>query len=217
LFTTFSQVDTSTTRRFGGTGLGLAISKQLVEGMGGEIDFSSTPGQGSCFWFELPLQPASDQVADAAGQRDPGLALRESVLSSDLKRPAQGAYRLLLAEDNLINQKLAMTLLTRLGYEVDLVVNGFEALDAVKKHPYDAVLMDIQMPQMDGLEATQAIRALGGSFASLPIIALTANAMQSDREAALACGMTDFIAKPFVRGDLTACLNRWVSGRSSTS
>jgi CheY-like chemotaxis protein len=213
----FRQADASTTRRHGGTGLGLAISKQLVEGMGGEIDFSSTPGQGSCFWFELPLQPASDQVADAAGQRDPGLALRESVLSSDLKRPAQGAYRLLLAEDNLINQKLAMTLLTRLGYEVDLVVNGFEALDAGKKHPYDAVLMDIQMPQMDGLEATQAIRALGGSFASLPIIALTANAMQSDREAALACGMTDFIAKPFVRGDLTACLNRWVSGRSSTS
>ena len=195
LFTNFKQAESSTTRRFGGTGLGLAISKRLAEGMGGTIGVNSTPGEGSCFWFELPLHTvvmAPAVVAPAAASAVP---------------EAPAALRVLLVEDHTVNQKLAMTLLQRLGYAADLAENGQQAVDAVAATPYAMVLMDMQMPVMDGIEATRIIRASG---AKLPIVALTANAMQSDQDACRAAGMDDFLGKPFSRADLAACLERWI-------
>jgi CheY-like chemotaxis protein len=200
LFSNFRQAESSTTRRYGGTGLGLAISKRLVEGMGGTIGVDSTLGQGSCFWFELPL---------AIAQMDPHKPSSDSpaalVLASD-SRTAPQDCRVLLVEDHPVNQKLAMTLLQRLGYAADLAENGQQAVEAVAATSYAVVLMDMQMPVMDGIEATRIIRASG---AKLPIVALTANAMQSDQDACRAAGMDDFLGKPFSRADLAACLERW--------
>ena len=200
LFGDFSQVDASTTRRFGGTGLGLAISKRLVEGMGGKIGVDSTPGHGSTFWFELPLETTTEPVPAAAHDHAPA-------------GPATAATgRLLLVEDNPINQKLALTLLERLGHAADLAENGIRALEQAAANDYALILMDMQMPEMDGLEATRRLRAGAGRNAATPIVALTANAMQADRDACREAGMNDFLAKPFNRAELAACLARWLSG-----
>ena len=202
LFADFSQGDASTTRRFGGTGLGLAISKRLVEGMAGSIGVESEPGKGSRFWFHLPLEAATEPV-DAI----------EPVPSEASPLPADGVTgqaKVLLVEDNLINQKLVMTLLAKLGYPVRLAENGRLAVEAAETEDFTLILMDMQMPEMDGLEATRRIRAGGGLNAGKPIIALTANAMASDREACRAVGMNDFLSKPFNRADLAACLARWI-------
>ena len=202
LFADFSQVDASTTRRFGGTGLGLAISKRLVEGMGGSIGVESTQGKGSRFWFYLPLE-----VAPAPADLVEAPLLTESPLPVDAAaRPS----KLLLVEDNLINQKLVMALLAKLGYPVQLAENGRLAVEAAAVEDFALILMDMQMPEMDGLEATRRIRAGGGPNAGKPIIALTANAMASDREACRAAGMNDFLSKPFNRADLATCLSRWI-------
>jgi len=215
LFANFKQAESSTTRRFGGTGLGLAISKRLVEGMGGTIGVDSTPGEGSCFWFELPLPAVVMEPARAAPE--PAAAVSTTPApDTSAAVDAQGgsnanevpdAPRILLVEDHPVNQKLAMTLLQRLGYAADLAENGQQAVDAVAANAYTVVLMDMQMPVMDGIEATRIIRASGGT---LPIVALTANAMQSDKDACRAAGMDDFLGKPFSRADLAACLERWV-------
>ena len=208
LFESFKQADSSTARQFGGTGLGLAISKRLVEGMGGTIGVRSSPGQGSCFWFELPLQ-ATTSKAIPETMPVPESTPPERIAVTEVA-PVQKRERcVLLVEDNPINQKLAMTLLGRLGYAADLAENGQAALEALKVKPYDVILMDMQMPVLDGLGATRLIRASNSAYAAIPIVALTANAMQADRELCKAAGMDDFLGKPFSRADLTACLHRW--------
>ena len=209
LFSSFTQVDASATRRFGGTGLGLAISKRLSEGMGGSIGVESTAGQGSKFWFEVPLKPC--EVIDDSEPKDRlhWNSAKSAENAHEIVKPEN--QRLLLVEDNLVNQTIAMTLLTRLGYVADLAENGVEAVKAASENAYALILMDMQMPEMDGLEATRRIRAQPGPNAGVAIVALTANAMQSDREACLSAGMNDFLSKPFSRDDLVTCLDRWLA------
>ena len=182
LFRPFSQVDSSISRRYGGTGLGLSISRELVHRMGGEIGVESEPGKGSRFWFILPLPRA---------EPPPPIAL--PVAAGDHAR----RLRVLVAEDSPTNQKYVQIVLERAGHRVDVVANGLEAVEAVGRVPYDVVLMDVQMPEMDGLEATRRIRAMSGIPAEVPIVAMTANAGRDVVEQCYAAGMTDYISKPF--------------------
>lgn len=197
LFTRFTQADSSMTRRFGGTGLGLAISKSLVEMMHGEIGVRGMPGKGSTFWFTIRL--------DAACAEEKRLAIE----AAPVVRPVGG--RILLAEDNDVNQKLVVAILTPFGYEIDVVANGREAVNAIQSTNYDLVLMDAEMPEMDGITATRAIRGLGGVHGKMPIIALTANAMAGDREKYRAAGMDDYVSKPIAIEELSAAIERQLS------
>ena len=220
LFSDFAQADVTTARHYGGTGLGLAISKRLALGMGGSIGVDSTPGKGSRFWFDLPLIPAPEAAA-AEPLAVPAGAPAEPVAAPPVVGaavadpgpdfvPAQ-TLRLLLVEDNKVNQKVALALLGRLGYQVDLAENGLQGVEAAARQRYALILMDMQMPVMDGLTATRRIRELGGANRDVPIVALTANAMQSDQDACHAAGMNDFLAKPFDRAGLMACIERWLA------
>jgi signal transduction histidine kinase/CheY-like chemotaxis protein len=217
LFSSFSQVDASTTRRFGGTGLGLAISKRLVEGMGGAIGVDSKEDQGSRFWFDLPLAEVNDPhevealAIAAPSPNTPGESVPTPAEDAVASRPAH----ILLAEDHVVNQKLAMALLGRLGYTVDLAENGTAAVAAAAARPYGLILMDMQMPEMDGLEATRRIRAQTGPNQSTYIIALTANAMQADKDACRAAGMNDFLSKPFNRESLAQCIAKGLADSQS--
>jgi signal transduction histidine kinase/CheY-like chemotaxis protein len=193
LFADFSQADQSTTRRFGGTGLGLAISKKLVEAMGGEIGLESTPGEGSLFWFRVPLAEASPSLQRQAAVR----------------QQAARQLRVLIAEDNPVNQRVILHLVEKkLGHRVTMTCNGQEAVDAFRKQDFDLVLMDCQMPVMDGFEASHQIRA-SGARGALPIVAVTANAFAEDRERCIAAGMTDHLPKPVQIKDLERIINRW--------
>jgi len=220
LFSDFAQADVTTARHYGGTGLGLAISKRLALGMGGSIGVDSTPGKGSRFWFDLPLIPAPEAAA-AEPLAVPAGAPAEPVAAPPVVGaavadpgpdfvPAQ-TLRLLLVEDNKVNQKVALALLGRLGYQVDLAENGLQGVEAAARQRYALILMDMQMPVMDGLTATRRIRELGGANRDVPIVALTANAMQSDQDACHEAGMNDFLAKPFDRAGLMACIERWLA------
>lgn len=206
LFAEFSMLDASYSRKFGGTGLGLAISKSLVVNMGGEIDFKSMPGKGSTFWFDLPLK-----IADASD------AIPFDELENDAEIPGVDQLRVLLAEDNSTNQLVIGNMLERLGCLVDIVSNGIEAIDSVQNRPYDVVLMDISMPDMDGLEATKHIRALDGEVSGIPIIALTAYALDEDRQTALTAGMDEFVAKPVSRLELARAISRQSESRKNGS
>ena len=189
LFTKFVQADAASGSRYGGTGLGLAICKQLAELMGGRVGLHSEVGAGSTFWARLPLPPAADQVVT-------GLEALRRVHGN-------GRPLVLIAEDNRINQKIASALVAKLGCDPDIAGNGNEALARWNRRPYDAILMDCQMPDLDGYETTRLIRAAGGQ---MPIIALTASSVPGERERCLAAGMTDYITKPISLDDLRRVL-----------
>ena len=194
LFRPFSQVDRSTHRRYGGSGLGLAISKRLVEAMSGEISVDSDTAKGSTFAFTLPMEEVIPPVATVARGKY-GKSAAPSLI--------------LVAEDIPLNQMIVEAILIGAGHEVVLVRNGLEALEAMKSRPFDMVLMDIEMPEMDGLAATRAIRASGSNYAPVPIIALTANAMDEQIQSCREAGMNDHVAKPIDQEQLLAAVARW--------
>jgi two-component system, sensor histidine kinase and response regulator len=210
LFQAFSQADGSTTRKYGGTGLGLTISKQLVAMMDGQIGVHSEPGHGSTFWFTILLEK---QAADVKTPEKTVVAV--SVPNPSEANPQIEKMRILLAEDNIVNQKVALGQLRKLRYRADSVANGLEVLAALQLAPYDLILMDCQMPEMDGYEATRVIRKQEQSLGKacswkspVYIIAVTANAMQADREKCLAIGMDDYLSKPVRPLELRAALER---------
>lgn len=200
LFQLFSQVDTSTTKNYGGTGLGLSIAKRLVMMMQGEIGFESKQDKGSTFWFTVKLEKCSQKIVS------PESAKKKPV-------PDKKAFKMLsilLAEDNEINQKIIQYSLTNAGYKVDIANNGQEAIDMYHAGNYDLVLMDVQMPILDGFEATAHIRNIESAILNgthrTPIVALTANAMKGDREKCLDAGMDEYLSKPFTPNDLISII-----------
>jgi len=207
LFNKFSQVEASTTRKYGGSGLGLAISRQLAELMGGGVGVKSLPGKGSEFWFTARLG-----ISLGLGEPDEG-AQPEDQTTVRLNG------RILIAEDNSTNREVALGMLRNLGLRADAVANGAEAIRALESIPYDLVLMDMRMPVMDGIEAARQIRNPQSAVLEhdIPIIALTADAMQSDRDSCQAAGMNDFVPKPILKSVLRAALKRWLcTGNAAT-
>ncbi|MBX0327740.1 response regulator [Oscillochloris sp. ZM17-4] len=197
LFRPFSQIDASTTRRFGGTGLGLAISHRLCELMGGTIVVRSRVGLGSIFRVTF-RSAAAEGRAPAHLSRAP----------APEPAPPRHALRLLVAEDHVVNQQVTLRMLEKMGYQADLAENGLEVIAALRHRDYDVVLMDVQMPHMDGMDATRRLRQTLPADRQPYIIAVTANAMSGDRETCMACGMDDYISKPMRRADLDAALRR---------
>lgn len=205
LFQPFVQADDSSARRFGGTGLGLAISRRLVEAMGGDIGVDSRPGMGSTFWVKLPLE-------------DGEVGLQSPLISAWAAAPAvtsPTALQLLVAEDNPVNQMLIGALLKKMGHHADIVDNGRIAVEAANQRQYDCILMDMQMPEMDGLAATRAIRGSGGLSADVPIFALTADASPERRRFYNGAGLTRFMTKPIDQAELAAELRHIVMERIS--
>ncbi len=201
LFTPFTQVDGSSARRHGGAGLGLAISRRLAHLMGGTVGVTSEPGTGSTFWLRLSLAPVRAARNDEQADRTAPMT-------------TQGGH-LLLAEDNAINQKVAVHLLRKLGWSADVVPDGGTAYDLVQRNKYALVLMDCQMPVIDGYTATSMIRSYEATQVGIrtPIVALTAHAMNGDRERCLHAGMDDYLAKPLQLENLRRVLERWTQPR----
>lgn len=203
LFVPYSQGRQTTTTKYGGTGLGLSIARRLVELMGGTIECDSLPDSGTVFRFSVLCT-----VWDASEKPAPAPSSKPARTGRGRKKPA----RILVVEDNKINQMLITTYLEKFGHRFDVAANGFEAVEAAGRGGYDVILMDVQMPEMDGIEATRRIRALGGAAGNQPIVALTANAMHGDRESYLAAGMNDYLAKPIVAANLLETLTRVLEG-----
>jgi signal transduction histidine kinase/CheY-like chemotaxis protein len=198
VFESFTQASNETTRKYGGTGLGLTISKQLIEMQGGEISVSSIPGTGSTFSFYLTIKRAAKETI-----------LHEKNVSQDNGSDSLSNLKILLAEDNLINQVVASKLLSKRGAEVDIANNGREVIEKLALKEYRIILMDIQMPEMDGLETTEFIRNSGASFARIPIIALTASALVSEKSKCFEAGMDDYLSKPFKAEELFEKVSSW--------
>jgi hemerythrin-like metal-binding protein/PAS domain S-box-containing protein len=207
LFTAFEQADSSTSRQYGGTGLGLAINSHLANLMGGEVGVESRSGGGSLFWFTARLGKVATEMASTAPS-DAGVDSAEQILLRDYR----GA-RLLVAEDDEVNRLVAEELLNDIGQCADFAVDGRAAVAMAQSQRYDLILMDMQMPKMDGLEATQAIRLLPGCQA-VPIVAMTANAFEADRLSCLAAGMNDFLVKPVIPEELFATMLKWLESTS---
>ena len=200
IFQPFSQVESASNRRYGGTGLGLSICKRIVELMGGALGVESRAGEGSEFWFTIQLN-AGRRPVDPVQSKGPS----ESAAPS-----GSSLMRILIAEDNPVNQMVMLRMLERLGYSADSVATGQEVLDALGRAHYDLILMDCQMPGMDGYEATRRIRARSGPESMMPVVALTANAMIGSREKCLEAGMNDFATKPVILDSLRELLERWI-------
>lgn len=209
LFQPFTQADSSTSRKFGGTGLGLAISRRFAELMGGTVGVESVLGEGSTFWLRLPLQRVLHPVTlDVPSGKQP-----------ETPSTPRGAMRgrVLVAEDSVPNQKIIEVQLSRIGVEYEIVSNGYEALEAMQRSRFDLVLMDCQMPDLDGFAATEAIRRLGGAAATVPVIALTAYALAGDRERCIAAGMDAYLAKPVNFATLAQVIAQWVGRRKAAA
>ncbi len=204
LFTAFEQADGSMTRKYGGTGLGLAISKRLVRMMGGAIGVDSSPGQGSTFWFTVRVGQAEDAVP-------PAPTFTRGSAEAHLQTEFAGA-RVLLAEDEPINQEVSRGLLEDAGLSVDLAADGAEAVSLARQNRYALILMDMQMPNLNGVDAARAIRALPG-YSSTPILAMTANAFDEDRHACIDAGMNDHIGKPVDPQKLYETIFAWLEKR----
>ncbi len=226
VFEKFTQADGSTTRRFGGTGLGLAICRQLVELMGGKIGVESREGAGSTFSFEIELAAVSERT-EAARPAKEGRRAAAPDAASPAAAPSPGAAcRVLLVEDNPVNQRLATLMLNKQGCATVVAGDGLEALERLREQSFDLVFMDVQMPKMDGMAATRRIRELEGDPAAraeyaalahrptpLPIVGLTAHARKEDEDACYAAGMNAFLSKPIVRAKMVEILNRITAAR----
>jgi CheY-like chemotaxis protein len=208
LFKAFTQADGSTTRRYGGTGLGLTISKELVEKMNGDIGVESSAGGGSTFWFTVELPKQSAGTARVPARETTVVDHREQKTEADHGSGSMSPKRVLIAEDNAVNQFLTTAQLKKLGYASDAVANGLEVLEALKRTPYEIILMDCLMPDLDGYETTRQVRKRSGHQPY--VIAMTANAMQGDRELCLATGMDGYISKPMRIADLRSLLDEAV-------
>jgi signal transduction histidine kinase/CheY-like chemotaxis protein len=210
IFDKFSQADASTTRRFGGTGLGLAISRQLVELMGGSIVATSVEGNGSTFAITLPLPVSAAPVAPAPAPATNGAGHRAPVPAAASKAAGGDGAHVLVVDDNVVNQRVAARMLERLGCRVDIADNGVAAVERVQQVAFALVFLDGQMPEMDGMQASAAIRALAGPVSRTPLVAMTAHALPGDRERYLAAGMDDYIAKPISMAELERVLGKFV-------
>ena len=211
LFDSFAQADSSTSRQYGGSGLGLSISRQLVEMMGGRIGASSKPGQGSRFWFNLCFKKQTESA--------PAKTTMQNDISGKkiyTEKP-QKSLNILVAEDHVPNQKLILAMLKKLGHRAQLAANGIQVLELLKQNTFDLVLMDCQMPEKDGYQTSLEIRSEQSAYSDIPIIALTAEAMQGARESCLKAGMDDYLSKPLLPEDLAQMLTRWSQVKSTAS
>ncbi len=219
LFEPFSQADSTTTRKYGGTGLGLSIARRLVELMDGEIDFTSIEGEGTTFWFTVPL-PAVENQGEMNGPANKKAITENATppifnrsFNTNAEEKSEDSC-LLLVEDNIFNQKVALKVLQKLGYKAKTANNGVEALEVLRENNthYQLIIMDVQMPEMDGIEATRRIRMgeAGEAFRDIPIVALTAYAMKGDKEKCLQAGVNDYLTKPLQPGLLGEVIQRYV-------
>jgi CheY-like chemotaxis protein/HPt (histidine-containing phosphotransfer) domain-containing protein len=215
LFQDFVQVDSSINRRFGGSGLGLAISRRIIEQMGGSIGVESQIGIGSTFSFEVSL-PLSDDLPLILRDEKSSVAQLDAQLAALIERVG-APLRILITDDNATNRLVAGKMLSQFAVEITEACDGLEAIEAVDRRDFDLILMDMQMPQVDGLTATASIRALGGRYATVPIIAFTANAFADDREACARAGMSDFVAKPLRKIQLLQAILRVLAPERATA